>query len=57
MFAGLGMYCIGGIVLGLVLGVIIAIAIIAQQHEQKKLAWDIEVRRRQLKAQGLLEQE
>ena len=57
MFAGLGMYCIGGIVLGLVLGVVIAIVVIAQQREQKKLEWDIEVRRRQLKAQGLLEQE
>jgi len=50
MFAGLGMYCIGGLALGLLLSIPIAIMIIRYRREQERLEREAKKRLREYEA-------
>lgn len=52
-----GALCIGGFIIGCILAVVIGVLVVQQQREQEKLEWEIELRRRKLKAQGLLKEQ
>lgn len=50
IFTGLGMYCIGGILLGLVLAIPISIVIIRMKAEEERLAVEAKKRLREYEA-------
>ena len=47
MFAGLGMYCIGGFAIGAILAIPIAIMVIRVQREKERLEREAEKRRKE----------